>query len=73
MAQDATTPWRLYGKDPRFISPDQQYRIDYGEPGEIAMGGPWSADALLIDAAGREILLSSMGAGPPVWQTGRAR
>ena len=60
--------WHFGNSDKRMKSASGDYRIEYGDLMEIAMGAPLGGQAFLISGQKR-ILIDNWCSGPPIWDS----
>ena len=68
MTNSYPNPWDFSNKDNNLVSPDGQYRIEFGELSEIAMGAPVGGECFLIYSDNSKVRLSDWAGGPVVWE-----
>ncbi|MGQ8867956.1 hypothetical protein [Myroides sp. TSA_177.3] len=59
-------PWNFSNTDLNLISPNQQYKIEYGDLYEIAMGAPIGGSCYLYQK-NKKIKISNWAGGPVIW------
>lgn len=59
-------PWNFSNTDINLISPDQQYRIEYGDLYEIAMGAPLGGNCYLA-LNNQKLKIHDWVGGPVIW------
>jgi hypothetical protein len=69
MTSSYPNPWDFSNKDRNLISPDGQFRVEYGELFEIAMGAPVGGECFLVYPDNSKLKLSDWAGGPVVWET----
>jgi len=68
MTNSYPNPWDFSNNDNNLVSPDGQYRIEFGEVSEIAMGAPVGGECFLVNPDNSRVKLSDWASGPVVWQ-----
>ncbi len=61
-------PWDFSNADKNLISNDGQFRIEFGELNEIAMGAPIGGQCFLLTKTNDKILLNKWCGGPIIWE-----
>lgn len=67
MNQTYPTPWNFANTDGNLISPNQQYKVEFGPLYEIAMGAPLGGCCYLL-FEGQKIKLHDWVGGPIIWE-----
>jgi len=65
-------PWDFSNTDINLISPDQQYRIEYGDLCEIAMGAPLGGNCYLV-LNNQKLKIHDWVGGPVIWNEASTR
>jgi hypothetical protein len=73
MTNSYPNPWDFSNKDKNLVSPDGQYRIEYGGLSEISMGAPVGGECFLVGPDNSKVKLSDWAGGPVVWETQGSR
>ncbi|NTS43991.1 hypothetical protein HRG84_24140 [Flavisolibacter sp. BT320] len=68
MINSYPNPWDFSNKDKQMVSPDGEYRVEFVELSEIAMGAPVGGECFLIYSDNSKERLSEWAGGPVVWQ-----
>jgi hypothetical protein len=61
-------PWDISNKDKNLSSPVGDYRIEYGELSEVAMGAPLGGECFLVNPNNLKMKLIDRAGGPVVWE-----
>jgi hypothetical protein len=68
MTNSYPNPWDFSNNHNDLVSPDGQFRIEFGELSEIAMGAPVGGECFLVYPDNSKVKLSDWAGGPVVWQ-----
>lgn len=62
-------PWGFHNTDKKLFSFTGDYRLEYYNLNEIAMGAPLGGKCFVITKEKKQIKIGDWVAGPPIWET----
>jgi hypothetical protein len=62
-------PWDFHNTDKKLVSYNGEYRLEYYNLNEIAMGAPIGGKCFIITKENRKFKIGDWVAGPPVWES----